>query len=284
MKKLLTLLILSLSMVSYAQEIHFPDLSPQAFVKQEIGNTNFELSYSRPAVRGRKIFGGLVPYGEVWRTGAAWCSTLSFDKEVNIEGVDIPAGKYSILSIPRPTDWVIILNKDTTLYGAYKYNKELDVARFQVASKKISEVQESLSMEIDFVPNHALLTISWEFTEVSFLIKTSTHQEMESYIADKLLTRIETDDDNYIQAAEYLLLNSYDLDQSFQLLEYALEIRDSENVRGSRAAVLLQMGRKDDAEKEIQTAIALVKASDSMSERDKKVSIDYWESRLTELN
>ena len=97
----------------------YPSLSPKGKISQIVGNTTIEIEYERPSVRKREIFGDLVPWGKLWRTGAGSCTKISFDKDVVVSGQNIEAGKYSIFTIPNPKEWIVILNRDTKLYGTY---------------------------------------------------------------------------------------------------------------------------------------------------------------------
>ncbi|MEO0735011.1 MAG: DUF2911 domain-containing protein, partial [Bacteroidota bacterium] len=131
--RLLILFILTIfSTCARAQFDKIPSPSPEGILTQVIGNTTLHFRYERPSVRGRKIFGGLVPYGEVWRTGAGNCTTIAFDHSVVLGKQPVPAGKYALLTVPGPAEWTVILNTDTTLYGAYKYDPARDVIRFRV--------------------------------------------------------------------------------------------------------------------------------------------------------
>lgn len=284
MKKRLTGLFTIFSVMAMAQAPSFPDPSPQVRIFQEIGNTNMRLQYSRPAVRGRKIFGDLVPFGKLWRTGAAESSKLSFDKEVTIAGEQVAPGNYSLLTIPGENSWEIILNSDTTLYGIYGYDETRNVARFSVPSEKSDELIEAFTIDLQFIPNDAKLTIGWEHTRVSFLIETSTNEDMEAYIRTQLLTRKDQHDDNYISAASFLLMNNLNIEQAFLLSTYALEIKDSEYVRNVRSSVLEKMGKTQEAKQEVFAAMQLVRESAALSEKDKKDSLQFWENRLAELN
>ncbi|RMG64300.1 MAG: DUF2911 domain-containing protein [Bacteroidetes bacterium] len=100
----------------------FPSLSPSAYLSQQAGDTRIEIWYDRPAARGREIFGGLVPWGEVWRTGAGPCTKIRFDQAVKVGGQAVPAGTFALATIPYPDRWMVILHRDTSLYGAYGYD------------------------------------------------------------------------------------------------------------------------------------------------------------------
>src|SRR3954467_596278 len=112
-----------------ADEIEFPQPSQAASIKQRIGLTDIEISYARPNKNGREIFGGLLPYGQVWRTGANASTKITFSDAVKIGGVGVPAGEYALYTIPAENEWTVILSKDTEGWGAYEYKRENDVAR-----------------------------------------------------------------------------------------------------------------------------------------------------------
>ena len=134
MKQLLILLAITgyLSQSAGAQPLKTPAPSTPQYVKQDFGLSNIELSYSRPNVKGRKIFGDLVPFGKVWRTGANQATTLTFGDPVTIGGTTIPAGKYGLLSIPDAGEWTIIITHQTDVTNAAAYKPDQDIVRIKV--------------------------------------------------------------------------------------------------------------------------------------------------------
>ena len=110
-------------------QIKTPPPSPTQTIKQDFGLSSIELSYSRPGVKGRKIFGDLVPYGKVWRTGANNATTITFGDEVTIDGTKVPAGKYGLLTIPEKKSWTVIISKQTDVTSPAAYKQEQDVVR-----------------------------------------------------------------------------------------------------------------------------------------------------------
>src|SRR5688500_2268176 len=118
------------------------ELSPKATVEAEISGVNTEIVYCRPSARGRKMLGGKEPYGQVWRTGANEATTIEFDKPVKVEGKDVPAGKYSLFTIPGENEWTIILNKEPKQWGAYKYNEKDDLLRVKGKPSKTPSFAE----------------------------------------------------------------------------------------------------------------------------------------------
>ena len=141
--------------------------SPQATATGKIGAANVKIVYCQPSARGRKIMGGLVPYGEVWRTGANEATTIEIDKPVKIEGKDLAAGKYSLFTIPGENEWTIIFNKDAKQWGAYKYKQEDDVLRVTVKPTKAAAPVETFNIAV----GKDDVQLKWENTAVAFKVK-----------------------------------------------------------------------------------------------------------------
>lgn len=141
--------------------------SPQATATGKIGAANVKIVYCQPSARGRQIMGGLVPYGEVWRTGANEATTIEFDKPVKIEGKDLAAGKYSLFTIPGENEWTIIFNKEAKQWGAYKYKQEEDVLRVAVKPTKTSAPVETFNIAV----GKDDVQMKWENTAVAFKVK-----------------------------------------------------------------------------------------------------------------
>jgi len=146
-------------MTSIHAQFKYP--SPHTTLIQQVGYTNIELNYDRPAARGRKIFGGLVPFGVLWPTGASDATNITFDKDVRIEGKPVKAGIYALFTIPNQDYWELILNSEPNQYGTFEYQDELDVIRIKVPVQKLQHFQESLTFSFDFVPRNAIMSISW---------------------------------------------------------------------------------------------------------------------------
>jgi hypothetical protein len=141
--------------------------SPQATATGKIGAANVKIVYCQPSARGRKIMGGLVPYGEVWRTGANEATTIEIDKPVKIEGKDLAAGKYSLFTIPGENEWTIIFNKDAKQWGAYKYKQEDDVLRVTVKPTQSATAVETFNIAV----GKDDVQLKWENTAVAFKVK-----------------------------------------------------------------------------------------------------------------
>ena len=141
--------------------------SPPATATGKIGAATVTIVYSQPSARGRKIMGGLVPYGEVWRTGANEATTIEFDKPVKIEGKDLAAGKYALFTIPGENEWTIIINKDVKQWGAFKYKQEDDILRVPVKPAKTPAPVETFNIAV----GKDDIQLKWENTAVAFKVK-----------------------------------------------------------------------------------------------------------------
>lgn len=223
---MISLLLICVSL-SGQDDYPFPSLSPQGTISQVVGNTLVGIEYERPSARRRTIFGDLVPWNRVWRTGAGNCTKISFDQPVKIEGQEIAAGKYSLFSIPGPEEWVIILNADTTLYGSSFYDEQRDVARFVVIPQQTQRYYETLNIDIGLVPNNADVYISWENTQVSFRIETSTDADIEAFIRNELMSGQSQQSIQYAGAAEYRLYQGSNLLEGLTLATKAIELDES---------------------------------------------------------
>jgi tetratricopeptide (TPR) repeat protein len=198
-------------------QINMPAASPSATLTQQVGLGEVKISYSRPSMKGRKIFGSLIQYGELWRTGANAATTFTFNEEVSLEGKKIPAGTYSLFSIPGQTEWTVILNKNTRASTA-DYKQADDVARFTVKSAKTASTYETFTIDIsDITTNTALINIKWENTKVSLKLET----EVDSKVMAQIKDRMEPNANVYYQAAVYYMESGKDLKQAMEWMNKA---------------------------------------------------------------
>lgn len=155
-------------------KIEFPQASPSATMKERVGFTDVEVEYARPSVKGRKIFGGLVPYGEVWRTGANSATKITFGTDVKFGGSDVPAGSYALFTIPESGEWTVILNKAEGQWGSYAYDAKNDQLRVKVKPVALTEVVESMTIGLSGLSDDAAtLNISWDKTRVPIKLQTN---------------------------------------------------------------------------------------------------------------
>jgi hypothetical protein len=143
-------------------------LSPEETVTGSIDGNDIKIVYCKPSARGRKIMDGLVPYGEVWRTGANNATIIEFSKPVKIEGKELAAGQYELFTIPGENEWTIIFQKPAKQWGAYSYKKENDVLRVTTKPTKASAFVETFTISLD----KNAVNLKWENTSVSFNVKS----------------------------------------------------------------------------------------------------------------
>jgi hypothetical protein len=259
MKKYFVILVTVGLFFSADAQLKTPAPSPPQTIKQDFGLASIELSYSRPGIKGRKIFGDLVPYGKVWRTGANSATTLTFGDDVTIGGTKIPAGKYGLLTIPDKTSWTIIITKQTDVTSPAAYKQESDVVRVTVDVKKTAGPVETFTMQFtDVKPTSCQLQLSWDKSSVSLPITT----EIDSKIMASIQEAMKTDKPPYFQAAMYYMENNKDLHQALDWFNKAAEADPSAYwVQHQWANCLAKLGNKAEAKKVAQRSKELAIAA-----------------------
>jgi Protein of unknown function (DUF2911) len=154
-----------------AQEAAPERISPASFATLRYKDTYAKITYSQPRKRGREIFGSLVPYGQVWRTGANEATEITLTKDVFINGMLITAGTYSLFTIPDKDKWIVILNKELGLWGSYNYNYKNDLLRFEVPVQADTIFTEAFTIRFDQRNNVADLLLFWDKTKISIPIQ-----------------------------------------------------------------------------------------------------------------
>ncbi len=246
--------------VSQAQ-VKLPPASSTQTIIQGLGIRNIILTYQRPNINNRAIFGELVPYNEVWRTGANNIPTITFDEEVTIQGNKVPSGTYGIFTIPTPTDWTIILSKNPKQWGAYQYKQEDDFLRFTVPSQKLTNSVETFTMQFgNITTNSSELSLAWDKTKVSFTINADQSKEIMASIEEAMLE----DNKPYFQAAQYYFFNDLDIQKAATWVKEA----DKGNTKAPhikywKSRILAKAGDKAGAKKAAQEGIAMAKKANN---------------------
>jgi len=221
---LLAMLATSLFLMPAANaQIATPQPSPAATVSQKVGLTDVTVSYSRPSMRGRKVFGELRPYGQLWRTGANAATKLTFSDEVTVNGTKIPAGEYSLFSIPGPNEWTVMLNKNPKA-STNDYKEADDVARFKVKPAKTAAPYETFTIDFsDLTANAANLNIKWENTKVTLKLETDVDSKVMAQIQEKVTNNPTAKPDDLFEASVYYMENNKDLNQALTWMNKATE-------------------------------------------------------------
>jgi len=223
----MTLFFAAAMMISLmAQEqIKTPQPSPLATITQQIGVMEVKVEYSRPGVKDRKIFGDLVPFNELWRTGANATTKFTFSDDVMIEGILVPAGDYGLYTIPGEEEWTIIFNKNLG-WGTNRYDEKDDVARFTVKPVKHSGNVETFTIGFSNIrDNWAYVDLSWENTIVQFKIEFDVDSKVMAQI-ERIMANPERNLANlYYNAADYYYKNDKDLKQALAWVDKAIQMR-----------------------------------------------------------
>jgi hypothetical protein len=219
-----TIALMALTLSGNAQ-IKTPAPSPLGKVSQMIGLTEVKVAYSRPSVKGRAIFGELVPFDQLWRTGANAATTIKFEDKINIGGVDVAPGKYSVFTIPGAVEWTFILNKDAKAQTG-SYSQEKDVLRYKVKSTSLPVQVETFTIGFEAVKeNSAVLRLMWAQTAVDIPIVTEVDNQVMKAI-DKTLAGPSAGD--YYTAARYYFDNAKDINKAHEWINKAVEMGKDE--------------------------------------------------------
>ncbi len=243
-------------------QLDLPRPSPKATVSQTVGLTDVTVTYCRPSVKGRVIWGGLVPYDQVWRTGANEATTITFSDDVTIEGTKLAAGTYGLFTVPGKDEWTVIFNKDAKQWGAYEYKQAADVLRVKV---KPAETAFHELLTIDFTavsPETATVTIAWEKLAVPFALKVDTNAKVLA-AARKAVAEAKPDDwRTSYRAAAYCLDNKINLDEARTWLAKSVAVKATMYNLAGQARFLALDGKKTEAIALARKAIAVGKAAD----------------------
>jgi tetratricopeptide (TPR) repeat protein len=259
LNKLLVLtLICCTTFLADSQTIKTPAPSPTQSVKQDFGISTIELNYSRPGMKGRKIFGDLVPYGKVWRTGANSATRLKFSDDVSIGGQLLKAGEYALYTVPNEKEWEIIINKGSANWGT-DYKQEDDIFRVKATPVKLDQPVESFTMQFANVKSgSADLQIMWDKTLVSVPITSDIDKKVMAQI-DAAMNK---DSRPYYQAAMYYLETGKDLNQALTWFDKAIEQNPTAYwVYHQKANALAKMGKKREAKTTAQKSMDLAKTA-----------------------
>lgn len=265
MKKLLTIILLVACLIAEAQ-INTPLPSPNATVSTFVGLTDVKVVYSRPKMKGRKIFGAgtdfLVPYGEIWRTGANNGTVISFTDDVKIEGVDVKKGEYLVFTIPGESEWTVMLYNDVNA-GALtnaNYDKSKEVARFTAKTEKLTEKVETFTINITDVADNntgAKIQFAWENTSAKFSITA----DYDATVMKAIEAGTKVSPGNYVAAARYYFDNGKDLNKALEWMTLGINNGNKEafwNIH-TKARIQDALGDKKGALATAQQSLDLAK-------------------------
>lgn len=278
------LIFLTLLVFDLTAQVNFPDLSPKGNIRQRVGVTTISVTYERPAARGRRIFGELVPYKKLWRTGAGNCTKIKFDDDVLIGNKSIPAGAYAVFTIPDLLEWTVILNSDTTLYGTGGYDERNDVVRLIAKATETERYYESFTIDIDVIQDDAELTISWGETRVSFEIKTDTDKKVTKMVNEQLLSGQIKDPQVFAMGAEYYYFSNQDLTTALVLINKAIDLKMESWYYSLKVDILTKRKNYTEAIETLKLNMAYAKTNpENWTDEQRRNVLEEQELQLKEL-
>ncbi len=263
MKKTLSgisiLLFLLISNLTYGQ-LELPRISQKASVMQRIGLMDVTINYSRPNVKGRVIWGELVPYNQVWRTGADEATTISLGEDVTINGNKLAAGKYALFTIPTKDEWTIVINSVSKQWGAFNYDSTKDVIRIKVKPVE-NRFFESMTIYFSDVTTHsAIINIAWEKIKVSFNIETDTHATAYRNMKSAMNEAKEDDWVVYAASSNYAADNDIYVDEAVEWIDKSISIRPTYFNNFVKAKLLYKQNKFKEAQNYINKSRELGKS------------------------
>jgi hypothetical protein len=238
-----------------------PQPSPGATMKQTVGLTDITVAYSSPAVRGRKIWGGVVPFDELWRAGANQCTKVTFSTAITVAGKPVAAGTYCLFLLPARTGWTFVLNKDTSLWGTDGYKAESDVLRVP-ASTTVIPARERLAFQVlDFNEEGGTLALEWDTSRIGVKFEVATRAAVLAAIRE-----LQTDDWRpYASAARYLLEAKTEPALAMKLVDRSIQLKEEWSNLWVKSQLLAAAGKPEEAVAVAQRAQELGKKSPNYS-------------------
>lgn len=285
----LSLFALSTSLLAPAASaqslaVSLPRDSQRAVVSQRLGVTDITITYHRPLVKGRKVWGGLVPYGEVWRAGANENTTFDVTDDVTIEGQALPKGTYGLHAIPTADSVTLIFSKNATSWGSYSYDKSEDALRVSVKSAP-AEHKEALAFEFDDVKaDSALVSLRWEKLAVPFKVAVNVNDVAVAHFKQDLRGLAKFSWDGYNDAATWCLQNKTHLDDALAWTDESIKVEERFDNLSTKAEILAAQGKTADADAIMKKALPKANAGQLhnygrqlLTQKKKKEALEVFE-------
>src|SRR5256714_12086897 len=236
--------------VSAQNDLNLPDVSQAAEVKQRIALTDITVKYHRPLVNGRKIWGGLVPYGKVWRAGANENTTIEFSDPVSVEGKPLAKGVYGLHMIPNTDSWTVIFSKTNTGWGSYSYKQDEDALRVNVKPKPLAQSEEALEFEFeDLKPTSTAVTLKWEKVGVPFTVSINDSDQTLQNIRAQMKGGGQFAWQAPDQAAQFCLTKNTNLDEALRWADLSIQNEERFENLSTKADILKALNRQEEAKK-----------------------------------
>ena len=260
--KLIALALVSTFAFSVNAQIESPQPSPLGEVEQKIGLTDIEIEYSRPGKKDREIFGKLVPYGKIWRTGANASTKIEISDDIKINGKELKKGKYALYTIPGESEWTIIFHKNLSYWGVGDYKEEEDALRITAKSTKLGVTVETLTFAFsNFTTTGGKLMLMWDNTMVAMDIETNAMEQVEAQIKKVLVDGPGAG--AYAAGADFYLEKGENLEQALTWINKGIEKRPKAFwYIHKKAQILAKMGKKKEAIAAANKSIEIAKANE----------------------
>src|SRR4051794_7740689 len=250
------------------EKLEFPQVSQHAVVKQRVALTGVEIDYSRPNKNNREIFGGLVPFDKLWRTGANQPTRISFSGAVKVNDQELPAGEYALFTIPSAKEWTVIFSKDAKVQSAADYKEENDAARVKAQPVNLSTPEETFTIGVTDVKGaSATLFLAWDQTRVPLKVTTDDVEQLSKRLEAAASSGTALDPQQASQAATFYYENNKDMNQAAKWIDQALEKNPKAYFLWSRKAqIQARLGNKKDAIAAAEKSTEILKAAPAPDE------------------
>ena len=247
--------------VSAQNDLNLPDVSQAAEVKQRVALTDIAVKYHRPLVNGRKIWGGLVPYGKVWRVGANENTTIEFSDPVSVEGKPLDKGTYGLHMIPNQDSWTVIFSNTNTAWGSYSYDQKEDALRVDVKPRPFAENKEALEFDFeDLKPTSTAVTMKWEKLDVPFTVSVNDSDQTLQSIRAQLKGRGQFTWQALDEGAQFCLTRKINLDEALRWADASIQNEERFDNLSTKADILKALNRPDEAKTVWNRALEIAKA------------------------
>jgi tetratricopeptide (TPR) repeat protein len=237
--------------------LDLPELSQKAVVSQRLGVTDITISYHRPLAKGRKVFGTIVPYGQVWRAGANENTTIEFSDPVSIEGKPLDAGKYGLHMIPNEDHWTVIFSKVSSAWGSFSYDEKEDALRVDV-KPATSDEHNALTYEFDDLqPDSAMAILKWENVAVPFKVSVDVNRYAMEKVHSQMRGLVRFTWDGWDDAANFILDNNLDLNEALADSDRSIGVEERFDNYMTKSRVLAAMHKDEESDAAMKRAMAL---------------------------
>lgn len=240
--------------------LQLPRQSQRAVVMQRIGITDITINYHRPLANGRKIWGGLVPYGQVWRAGANENTTITFTDPVTIEGKALDAGTYGLHMIPGENEWTVIFSKTNTAWGSFTYDQKEDALRVTV-KPAAGDARDALTYDFDQLkPDSAVATMTWDKVAVPFTVAVNVPQVVDASLPKQMRGLQQYTWEAWDEAATYLVDNKTDLKAALADANQSIQVEERYDNLMTKSRILDAMGQTQEATTARNRALGMANA------------------------